>query len=304
MPAGKTWSEYNEHLVRRGEFYLSLDFLDLWNVELEEMNFNKQGHPYQFPESLIMFLAIIYHAMSVPYRQLEGILRAMKKWVSSLRVPDYTTIAKRVKKMKLPEELLKDTGDGDIVMATDSSGFKVTNRGDWIRKKWKVHRGWLKVHIVVDASKDKAGAHKVLAVEVTDERTGDSQVFDALLDATKKNVGDPKRIKKALLDGAYDSKKIFNRLEKEGIDPVIRVRKSSSVRARGSPKRAEVVREVKTLGYKAWAKKKGYGYRWISESIFSAVKRMYGEVIRAKKWPRMVKEVMFRFLIYNLVITV
>ena len=58
---------------------------------------------------------------------------------------------------------------------------------------------------------------------MTDEQTGDSQVFDALLDATKKNVGDPKRINKALLDGAYDSKKIFNKLEKEGIDPVIRV---------------------------------------------------------------------------------
>ncbi len=304
MPAGKTWSEYNEHLVRRGEFYLSPTFLDSWNTELEKMNFNKRGHPYQFPKSLIMFLAVIYYAMNVPYRQLEGILRAMRKWVTTLRVPDYTTIAKRIKKMRLPEELLKATDDSDIVIAADSSGFKVTNRGDWIRKKWKVHRGWLKVHIVVDASKNKAGAHKVLAVEITDERTGDSHVFDALLDATKKNVGGSKRIKKALLDGAYDTRRIFNRLEKEGIDPVIRVRKNSSVRTRGSPKRAEVVREVKALGYKIWAKKKGYGYRWISESVFSAVKRMYGEVIRARKWPQMLREVTFRFLIYNMVMTV
>ena len=162
----------------------------------------------------------------------------------------------------------------------------------------------MKVHIVVDASKNKAGAHKVLAVEITDERTGDSQVFDALLDATKKNVGDSKRIKRALLDGAYDTRRIFNRLEKEGIDTVIRVRKNSSVKTRGSPKRAEVVREVKALGYKTWAKKKGYGYRWISESVFSAVKRMCGEVIRARKWPQMLREVTFRFLIYNMVMTV
>ena len=65
-----------------------------------------------------------------------------------------------------------------------------------------------------------------------------------------------------------------------------------------------MVREVKALGYKIWAKKKGYGYRWISESVFSAVKRMYGEVIRARKWLQMLREVAFRFLIYNMVMTV
>ena len=31
-----------------------------------------------------------------------------------------------------------------------SNGAKVTNRGEWIRQKWTVHRGWIKVHISVD----------------------------------------------------------------------------------------------------------------------------------------------------------
>jgi len=304
MPAGKSWPEYNEHLVKRGEFYLSLDFVESWNAELNEMNYNKRGHPYQYPESLIMFLAVIYHVMRLPYRALEGLLRALHKYVPALQVADYTTIAKRIAKMKLPEELLIDDGDEDVEIAADSTGMKVTNRGDWIRKKWKVHRGWVKVHIVVDVSKEKKGRRKVLAIEVTDERIADSKEFDVLLKKTQQNVKNPERIKKAYLDGAYDSRKIFNRLDEEGIEPVIRVRKDSSLRTRGSLKRAEVVRDVKLLGYKMWSKKTGYGYRWIVESVFSAVKRMFGETLRARSKLQMTREVMMRFLLYNAVIAV
>ena len=115
---------------------------------------------------------------------------------------------------------------------------------------------------------------------------------------------DVERIKKAYHDGAYDSRKIFNRLDEEGIEPVIRVRKDSSLRTRGSPKRAEVVRDVKLLGYKMWSKKTGYGYRWIVESVFSAVKRMFGETLRACSRLQMTREVMMRFLLYNAVITI
>ncbi len=29
---------------------------------------------------------------------------------------------------------------GDIVVAVDSSGMKVTDRGEWIRNKWKIRK--------------------------------------------------------------------------------------------------------------------------------------------------------------------
>ncbi|MEM2259201.1 MAG: IS5/IS1182 family transposase, partial [Candidatus Thermoplasmatota archaeon] len=35
----RNWKEYNEQLVRRGEFYISLDFMETWDEELEEMNY-------------------------------------------------------------------------------------------------------------------------------------------------------------------------------------------------------------------------------------------------------------------------
>ncbi|RLG39329.1 MAG: hypothetical protein DRN91_00150 [Candidatus Alkanophagales archaeon] len=48
-------------------------------------------------------------------------------------------------------------------MAVDSSGVKVANRGEWIRHKWKVRRGWIKVHIEVDVK-----TKEVVSIEVTD----------------------------------------------------------------------------------------------------------------------------------------
>jgi len=42
------------------------------------------------------------------------------------------------------------------------------------------------------------------------------------------------------------------------------------------------VREKKELGgYKGWQDKYDYGKRWLSESVLSAVKRIFGETVRA-----------------------
>ncbi|VUT25493.1 MAG: hypothetical protein MOIL_01077 [Candidatus Methanolliviera sp. GoM_oil] len=39
----RNWSEYNEELVVKGEFYLDLGFVNDWNDELFEMNRGKKG---------------------------------------------------------------------------------------------------------------------------------------------------------------------------------------------------------------------------------------------------------------------
>jgi len=77
---------------------------------------------------------------------------------------DYSTICKRLKKLNI--QLPKEGLGGDLIVAIDSTGMKVTNRGEWIRHKWKTSKGWIKVHIAVDVK-----TKKLLALEITDERT-------------------------------------------------------------------------------------------------------------------------------------
>ena len=42
-------------------------------------------------------------------------------------------------------------------------------------------------------------------------------------------------------------------------------------------------KEFKKLSYNRWREEKGYGFRWRIESLFSAVKRTFGESVRATR---------------------
>jgi hypothetical protein len=157
----------NEGLVRRGEILLDLRILDGWNSELERMNAGKEGGRYVYPEIFVRLLGYMHLLFRLPYRQTEGFLKALRRFDSMIHVPDYSTIDRRVNRLDV--KLIEERSYGnDLVIAVDASGVKVTNRGEWIRHKWKVRRGSLKIHIAVDVKRKK-----ILALEVTDEQVSD-----------------------------------------------------------------------------------------------------------------------------------
>jgi hypothetical protein len=290
MPMQKRgWKEYNERLVKRGELLISLDFLESWDDELKEMNKEKRGRPYEFPERLITFMAYV-HVLFLPYRQMEGFLRKLSEYIPQLKTADFTTLHKRIQKIELSLPEVKE--DKELVIALDSTGVKVTNRGEWIREKWRVRRGWIKVHIAVDVN-----THELIGLVVTDERTGDSKELIPLVKEAEKKG----KVKKVLGDGAYDSKDNFNYLAMNGIVSAIKTRENSSTLARGSPYRAKCVRERKELGYDAWRDKYQYGERQNAEGYISGVKRIFGEEIRATSTEGAMQEAAMKFMFYDMI---
>lgn len=293
------WSKYNESLVRRGEVMFDIDFLENWRTELKVMNKGKEGAKYLYPSSLISLLAIV-HVYLLPYRQLEGFLRMMSIHIEKLQeaVPDYTTMWWRVVKVKVrlnPEvNLEKDI----ITIAVDSTGIKVTNRGEWIREKWnnnnnnnnKKRRGFIKIHVAVNVR-----TKKILSMEVTKEDVYDGKMLKKLVD----NVSENKDVKKVLADGAYDSKDNFRYIDKMKIEPIIRVRKNSSTKAYiCMPRKMVVIEQLRDT--KRWKKKHEYGMRWIAESAFSSIKRTFGEYVSSVKWNNIVNELLLKASIYNM----
>jgi hypothetical protein len=287
----RNWSEYNERLVKRGELYIALDFLESWDTALRKMNKGKRGRPYRFPEPFIQFMAFI-HVLFLPYREMEGFLRKLSQYIPAVKVADYTTLWWRVRRLEID---VKQPDHDDMVIAVDSTGVKVTNRGEWLREKWKVHRGWIKVHIAVDTE-----TNRLVGLEVTDESVGDSEEFEPLVEQAGGSKG---KVKKALGDGAYDSKPNFNYLEKNGIESGIKTRIDASTLSRGSPYRAKCVRERKRLGYKSWRDRYGYGMRWKTESFNSGVKRIFGEYVRATSVAGALQEAAMKFMFYSMLIS-
>jgi hypothetical protein len=276
--------------VKRGEILLDLRILDRWDSELERMNKGKEGGQYVYPEVFMRLLGYVRLLFHLPYRQTEGFLKALRRFDSRIQVPDYSTIDRRVNELdvKLDEE---DYGD-DIVLAVDASGVKVANRGEWIRHKWKVRRGYLKIHIAVDVKRKK-----ILALEVTDEKVGDGRMLQPLVEEASKKG----KITKTIGDGAYDTKSNFRYLDDKGIEPVIKVRKNASTRAGGCMPRKLVAQEY-LQDPEAWKRDHGYGYRWMVESAFSSLKRTFGEYVSAKSMRNMAQEMMIKASLYNILI--
>jgi hypothetical protein len=283
----RDWNSYNEALVKRGLILLDLDFVAGWSRELKAMNYGKEGGRYRYPESFVKLLAVV-HAYVLPYRQLEGFMRGLSQYVDGLKAPDYTTIWWRIAKMKIDLASSVDL-DKDVTIAVDSSGIKVSNRGEWIHKKWRVQRGFIKMHIAVDTK-----TKQILAIEVTKEDVGDGRMFGRLVKGSVNIVN----VKKVIGDGAYDSKVNFRLASELDIEPLLRVRKNASLKSGGCmPRKFAVVEQLDNDG---WRKERGYGYRWMAESAFSCLKRTFGEYICAVKWSNIVKELLLKASIYNL----
>ena len=207
------WPSYNRSLVRRGEILFSYDFLDTWGYELERMNEGKKGKPFVFPNSFILVIGYIRYSFHLPYRQTEGIIKATGKRLPS-NSPSYGHICKRINKLNIDIKRGKtvDDDDGDyIIVSIDSTGIKVTNRGQWMSEKWNKQskRGYLKIHVAVNTK-----TKEILALEVTDEKIHDGKMLRKLvnpvLDSSSSREPHKIKIKSLLADGAYDSNHKFS----------------------------------------------------------------------------------------------
>lgn len=302
------WPSYNRSLVRRGEILFSYDFLDTWDSELERMNENKQGKPFLFPDSFILAVGYIRSAFQLPYRQTEGVISATGKNLPSK--PSYGHICKRINKLNVDigKRDKMDDDDDYIIISIDSTGIKITNRGQWMDKKWKVQnrKGYLKIHVAVNIK-----TKEILALEVTDEKVHDgrmlkklvNQILDGSSTTTSNNESNKKKgvinIKSVSADGAYDSNGNFQYIQEKGITPGIKVRSNSIVSERNNKLRnKEVYLQSKNL--LKWKKKRKYGHRWIAETAFSTLKRTFGEYVSATRFENMVKEMMINVSLYNL----
>ena len=78
----------------------------------------------------------------------------------------------RIPNLDLPPAYEPKEGKA-VVIAVDGSGIKVTDRGEWMRKKRK---GYIKIHVGVDIE-----TKQVVSLEVTDDRPSDGEKLKPLV---------------------------------------------------------------------------------------------------------------------------
>ena len=183
-------NEYTSQTLTKSSLE-DFDVLKKWDHELSQMNEGKVGEPYDYPDSFMHFLDYMRAYFHLPYRQTQGVVISRHASKKDPGIPDYSTISRRINKLEIK---INERLGNDIVIALDSTGIKVANRGEWIRHKWHVRKGYLKIHVAVDMKRKR-----ILSLEVTSEEVHDGRILKKLVD----NASENNNLKGILADGMY-----------------------------------------------------------------------------------------------------
>jgi hypothetical protein len=221
------WSDYNQSIVRRGEILIGFDVVDNWDMDLKEIYKDKVGEPFHYPNTFLLLLGHAKVYFRLPCIQTEGIAQGQAKGKLP-SIPDYSTINRRTNRLsvKAIDDGGKELKDEYIIIAIDSTGIKITNRGQWMNEKWKVRRkGYLKIHVAIYAK-----SRKILSMRVTDEHLHDGKALPELVENVIKPNSMTAAVGKLFAGGACDGHDIFRYLADNGILPCIKLRKNVRVR--------------------------------------------------------------------------
>jgi hypothetical protein len=284
------WREYNESLVRRGDvtFWFSEDVIERWEHENGEV---RRGRPFVYSDLAIESLLALRELFRLPYRQTEGLGRALAKLLDvDLPIPHHTSLVKRAAKLRVNIALAAVSGPVDVVV--DSTGLKVYGEGEWKVRQHGVdkRRDWRKVHLAVDPD-----SHTILAQRVTDSRTHDGTAALPLLDEIDAEL------ETFFGDGAYDQQKVYDALEQRDACAVIppRERAKESTRANSSWDRNDAIRQINRRGRQAWKEHSGYHRRSLAETAVSRLKGAFGERLKNRGPTNQATEVALRCKLLN-----
>ncbi len=144
--------------------------------ELEKVNKKKVGAPYRYAESLFLALAAMRRLTGASHGAPGGLARQA---LGDDGAPRHARTCRRINGTKAgicEGMVIAPGGKRAVRTAADSSGLQRNYRGEWITKKWKLKRGFVRARVLVGVD-----ARRVLALKVTDEKTGGAPVFEALV---------------------------------------------------------------------------------------------------------------------------
>ena len=302
------WSEYNKSLENRGNFSVLLDVAYLNNKVSQT---GKAGHPFEYSDSIILFLAQLREFMQLPLRQTVGMAKFIFKQASlEMKLPSYITLSRRLAKLDIPTHLDKIKFNSPIIFLPDSTGLKISGEGEWKVKKHGAdkHRKWVKVHLGIDYS---TGA--VLATSTTESTTNDGHELLTLLDQVdeaRRLIDTIPKIANVTADGAYDQHELYKETKRRSIDLLTPPPKNAKwhgdikgARLVDKPdweKRNSYVRDISRLGRDEWKKQSGYHKRSLAETGMSRLKLTFGSRLKSKKITNQMAEVKLRVSLLNL----
>lgn len=305
----RNWKKINYAKTKQIEILINKDLFSLEEQRLKSLNRKKQGRKFKYSNDIIELLIDFKNYFKMDYRKLQAFCLLFFSKVVKIKVPDYTTICRRMNKLEL---ILKNIKRKKKVTfnAIDGSGMNTTDRGEWLRYKHKkgkiiTRNGFIKIVFAVDVS-----TGEITGVSVVDDKVHEIKCFKSLLEQTIKNQNQP--IKEILADGGYDTYNIFEMLNDMNIKQIIRIRKNAITKKPENSnylkrKRKRITKQMRRTkvatkqlkDQEKWMKENKYSRRWVVEYTFSVFKRLFGQAVYAKKKKNVYNEIISKVNLYN-----
>lgn len=283
------WRKYNKELVNRGK-------IDFWinTKALQKLpqNTKKGGHPFVYSDVLIQAMSFARFKFHLSLREAQGFFLSLMGHLCLSKVPCYTQLCRRFKRLKLPTKLFDKRKVTDIVL--DTTGLKVYGEGEWRAEKYGGKKKWKKLHLAIDL---RTG--KLILSELSEERVHDTAYMEKALQAGNRRQG------KILIDGVADSRKCYSLAQRYNKSLLTPPKKRAVIRPEPELEgRNDAIKIIRRLyggevGKAIWSQLVGYSKRVTVESAVARWKRLYGGEIRSRHEESMRQEALLKARMIN-----
>lgn len=212
----------------------------------------------------------------LPLRATQGFLLSLVQLLElSIQVPHYSTLSRRQQTLEV--RLPRSGSRTPRHLVVDSTGLKVYGEGEWKVRKHGVskRRTWRKLHVMVDAQ-----TQEVVAVELTANCVGDSEVLPDLLD----QLDEQDRVATVSADGAYDTANCHQAIRNKGAEALIPPREGAAEwpddEGGAVHPRTAIVRRCAEIGKKEWKQQSGYHQRSLAETAMFRIKGLFSDKLK------------------------
>lgn len=270
----ENWPEYNKALINRGFITLWLDqnTLDHWYYRGPRI----AGGLFRYSEQCIQAALALKAVFQLAFRQTQGLIQSILAIMKmELQVPSYTQLCRRQARINAftPPTPTSEFSTEPIYIVLDSTGLKVYGEGEWKVRKHGAdkRRTWRKLHLAIDEA-----SNELHAVELTTNAISDADMAEPLLT----NISSA--IARLSGDGAYDQVKVYDELERRGIEPVIPPRCNAVIWTDEAGHdlthaRNEALTKIDCVGLAEWKHQIGYHRRSKAETGMFRWKTIFGE---------------------------
>ena len=290
------WPAYNK--AKTNELPMFQDFLiEIIDSLLDTKIIIRQGRPFNdFKEMIFCCVMRAYYRKSC--RECASYLNYAKSKGYITKIPSFNTIFNYYKDVSITpilKYLIETSGsplkDFETDFTVDSSGFSTSLFGRWLDIRIQspsMKRIWKKAHVTSGVK-----TNIITAIEVTPGYYADSPQFKDLVKVTSKTF----KIREISADKAYSSRNNLQTVAELGAVPYIPFRKDATGKSRGT-----MIWGIMKRFYDDHREyfMDHYHKRSNAETVFSMMKRKFGNHLYSRSEVGQVNEILCRALAHNI----